>query len=181
MADVEREYAYRPKWSLIAFCAAFFGLCAVVLGSKAANNDRGVIISRIIELDPDGATAFYWALTAGSGAFVAVAAFLAYHRLAYRQRLAFASATLIVPASRWSRFEKMIAYRDIRELSERSISGQRFLDIVHVGGKYTINAAMLSSQVAFEEVRRLLAAKVREAQSPEQRPAEPVAAPDPAT
>lgn len=181
MGSVERQYEYRPKWTLIVLCAAFFGLGTAVLGSKAANNDRGVIINRIIELGPDGATAFYWGLAALSAGFVTIAAFLAYHRVTFHQRLAFGPAAMTVPASRWSREEKEIAYRDIASLSEATISGQRFLYVTHTGGKYTITASMLPSKAAFGEVCELLAAKVREAHSPEQRQAEPGAAPDPAT
>ena len=167
MGSAEREYAYRPKWTLIVFCAAFFGLGTVVLGSKAARNDRGAVINGLIELGPDGATAFYWTLTAGSFGFVAIAGLLAFHRLTFRQRLAFGPTTLTVPAARWSRAEKEIAYRDVLGLSETAISGQRFLHVTHTGGKYTINAGMLPSKVAFEELRELLAVRVREAHSSE--------------
>ena len=173
MGSVEREYEYRPKWTLIVFCAAFFGLGAVVLGEKAANNDRGLIINRVIELGPDGATVFFWVLTACSVGFVAIAAFLAYHRLTFRQRLAFGPTAVIVPVSRWSREEKEIAYRDILGLSEATISGQRFLYVTHPGGKYTITASMLPSRAAFAEVCELLAVKAQEARLSEQRHAAP--------
>jgi acyl-coenzyme A synthetase/AMP-(fatty) acid ligase len=178
VGSVEREYEYRPKWTMIVLCGAFFGLCAAVLGAKAANNDRGVIINRIVELGPDGATTFYWVLAALSAGFVALAAFLAYHRLTYRQRLAFGPAALTVPASQWSRKEKEIAYRDIVALSEATISGQRFLYVAHLGGKHTITASMLPSKAAFVEVCELLAARVREAHAAEPRHAEPGAAAD---
>jgi len=112
VGSVELEFEYRPKRTAIVLSGGFFGLCAAVLGATAANNDRGVIINRIIELDPEGATTFYWVLTALSGGFVALAAFLAYHRLTSRQRIAFGPAALTVPASRWSRAEKEFAYRD---------------------------------------------------------------------
>jgi hypothetical protein len=179
--SVEREYEYRPKWTMIVLCAAFFGLCAAVLGSKAASNDRGLLISRIIELAPDDATVFFWALTACSIGFVVIAAFLAYHRLTTRQRIAFGPSALTVPASRWSREEKELAYRDIVALFETTVSGQRFLYITHPGGKYTIDASMLPSKSAFVEMCELLAACVREAHAAEQRHAEPGTAPDPAT
>jgi hypothetical protein len=164
MDDVEREYDYKPKWRVIFLCAFFFGLGAVVLAFKAANNDRGLIISGIIKLGPQAATIFYLVLTACSLGFVGLAAFLAYHRVAYRQRLAFGTAALIVPASRWSGEEKEIAYRDIEGLSTTVVSGQRFLNIHHSGGKHTITASMMPSKAAFEEVCALLAARVREAQ-----------------
>jgi hypothetical protein len=162
MDDTEREFEYKPRWTTILACGVFFGLCAVVLGIKAANNDRGLIINGIIELGPDGATLFYWVLTTSSIGFVAVAILIAYHRLTYRQRLAFGVSSLIGPTSRWSRQEREIAYRDIRELSTITISGQRFLYITHLGGKYTIAASLLPSKAAFEEVCELLATKVRE-------------------
>ena len=162
MGDGEREYEYKPKWTVIVFCVAFCGSCAVVLGFKAANNERGVTINHLIELGPDGATAFFWSLTACSCGFVAIAVHLAYHRIAFRQRLAFGPASLTVPVSRWSHVEKEIAYSDIKELTERTISGQRFLYVTHPGGKYTITAAMLPSRAVFDEVCELLAARVRE-------------------
>src|SRR4051794_30558933 len=112
MGDDVREYEYRPKWTTIVLCSVFFSVCTVVLGAKAANNERGVIINHVIELGPDGATAFYWVLTSLSGGFVLLAAFLVYHRVTFRQRLVVGPAAVTVPASRWSREEKEIAYRD---------------------------------------------------------------------
>jgi hypothetical protein len=60
--------------------------------------------------------------------------FLAYHRIAFRQRLAFGPTSLIVPASRWSHAETEIPYHDMQRLSAARISGQRFLYIQHPGG-----------------------------------------------
>jgi hypothetical protein len=165
----EREYEYRPKWTMIVLCTAFFGLCTAVLGVKAARNDRGAIINGIIELGPDGASAFYWVLAALSGGFVVVGVFLAHHRFTFHQRVVIGPDSLTVPARRWSGEEKEIAYRDVRSLSEWSVSGQRFLYVMHVGGKYTITASMLPSKSAFEELCQLLAARVGEARAAEQR------------
>jgi hypothetical protein len=173
MESMEREYEYKPKWTLILFCALFFGLCAVVLGVKAARNDRGLIINGLFELGPGGATTFYWVLCAGGVGFVVLVAFLAYHRLRFRQRLAFGPAAVTVPVSRWSAQEKEIAYRDISALSTAQISGQRFLYITHPGGRYTITASMLPSKAAFAEVCALLEDKVRVARSVEVNHAKP--------
>lgn len=173
MVSVEREYEYQPKWTAIVLGGGFFVLCAAVLGAKAANNDRGVIINRIIELEPGGATTFYWVLTALSGGFVALAAFLAYHRLTSRQRIAFGPTALTVPASRWSRAEKEIAYCDIQGLSEGTVNGYWYLYVTHSGGKHTIAAAMLPSKEVFVEVCELLTARVREATIVQQKHAEP--------
>jgi hypothetical protein len=179
MGDEVREYEYRPKWTMIVFCGAFFALCTAVIASKAANNDRGVVINHIIELGPEGATTFYWGLAALCAAFVVIAVFLAYHRVVFKQSLLFGPAVLIVPASQWSRAQKEIAYRDIHKLSERSVYGQRFLIIACAGGKYTVNASMLPSKSAFEEVRELLNTKIRESQTAPQRQAESLTAHNP--
>jgi hypothetical protein len=156
----ERDYPYRPRWTAIVFVGAFFALCALVLGARASDNRRGVIINGIIELGPEGATNFYYTLCAGSVGFVIASIFMVYHRLAFQQRLVFGSAAMTVPVSRWSRATKQIAYRDIQGVSITAVSGQTFLYVHHVGGKYAIVASMLPSQEAFEEVRALLAGKI---------------------
>ena len=173
MGGLEQEYEYKTKWTAIVLCAAFSGLCTVVHGSKALSNDRGLIINHIIELGTDGATTFYWFLTSGSAGFVVATAFLAYHRVAFRQRITFGPAGVTIPASRWSRDKKEIAYRNIQALSPATLGGQYFLYVMHSGGKYVITASMLTSKAVFEEVRDLLAAKVREARLAEQRHASP--------
>src|ERR1044072_8583305 len=108
MRYMEREYEYQPKWTVILACATFFGLCAAVLGNKARTNNRGLIISGMIELSVDGATTFYWVLCFFGVCFVLIACLLAVHRLTHRQRIVFTPTSLIVPKSRWSAEEKII-------------------------------------------------------------------------
>jgi hypothetical protein len=159
MNGIEREYEYRSHFALIIGCALFFGLGAIVLAAKAATNDHGVIINSVVRvtLGPVGATVFYWFLSLFSTLlFLAI---LRFHRVIFRQRLAFGPATLIVPVSRWNTKEKEIAYQDIEEISTTQVSGRWVLDIHHRGGKFTIAASMLSSREAFDELRELLAAK----------------------
>src|SRR5262249_39049867 len=70
MSDIEREYEYKPKWTGLLACGGFFALCALLVAHRAYRNDRGLIINGIIELSPDNATLFYWALCALSIGFV---------------------------------------------------------------------------------------------------------------
>jgi hypothetical protein len=39
MADIEREYEYKPRWWALLFGAGLFVVGAVVLGRKASSND----------------------------------------------------------------------------------------------------------------------------------------------
>jgi hypothetical protein len=160
-SDPPREIDYRPKWWIIVACGLMFGGCALLFANLAARNHRGLIINGIIRLGPQGATVFYWSLFGASAAFVLMSLFLVYHRLRYRQRLVLGPSTITVPASRWSRRTEEIAYADIRDLVTTEVSGQRFLQVVHPGGKYTIVASMLPSRAVFEELGALLEARRR--------------------
>jgi len=156
----EREFPYRPRWTAIVLGGSFFAVCALFLGHRASTNTRGLILEGFIRLDPEQARVFYGVLAALAVGFVIASCFLAFHRLTFEQRLTFGPTAMTVPASRWSRATKQIAYRDIRQLSLATVSGQTFLYVHHVGGKFTIVASMLPSRETFDEVRALLAAKL---------------------
>src|SRR5258708_35502731 len=149
---MERQFDYRPKWTVIILCALFFGACALVLGAKANGNDRGLIINGIIALSPGGATIFFWVLTALSIAFVVIAGFLAIVRVTFHQRIAFTDKCLMIPRSRWSRQQVTVPFGDVLELSQSEVSGQRFLKIVYQGGKFTLTASMLPKKEDFDEI-----------------------------
>jgi hypothetical protein len=155
--SAEREFPYRPRWTTILLGGFFFAACALFLGYRAATNVRGLIIEGFIRLDPERARVFYGVLAALGAGFVIASCFLAVHRLTFEQRLTFGPTAMTVPASRWSRTTKQIAYRDIRQLSIATVSGQTFLHVHHVGGKFTVVASMLPSREAFDEVQALIA------------------------
>lgn len=165
MDTIEREYEYKPSWIGIILIGGLFALSSAFLVSKAVHNDRGLIINGIIRLGPEAATVFYWFLATFATGMVALVASQVYRRLVYQPRLAFGPKAMMMPASTWSAEESEIAYRDIRELSVVSGSGQRFLYVTHIGGKRRIAASMLPSKAAFDDIHELLAAKVREAQA----------------
>ena len=149
---MERQYDYRPKWTIIVLCALFFGACALVLGAKAHENDRGLIINGIIELEPGGATIFYWVLAALSIGFVVAAGFLAIVRLTLHQRIGLTETCITIPRSRWSSEEVAVPFGEIVDLSTSQVSGQRFLNIVYNGGKFTLTASMLPRKEDFDEI-----------------------------
>ena len=157
---IEREYEYKPSWLIILLCGGMFGLAAVFFGVRANSNDRGLIINHVIELSENGATIFYWVFCFLSLGFVTITIALTFHRLKFRQRIAFTPTGIIVPASRWSADEKLIEYKNILALSEANVSGQTFLNLFHSDGKYIINRSILPSKKVYREIIELLEQRI---------------------
>ena len=143
--------------------AAGFGLAAVVLGAKAATNVQGLVIDGIIELGVTGATVFFWILCALSVGFVIAAILLFYQRIRFPQRIVFGESSLEVPVKRGTHDRVEIAYRSIGEMSVAQMHGQKWLEVTHAGGTFTIMASLLKSDAVFEEVCGLLAQRVNAA------------------
>jgi hypothetical protein len=161
MRGIEREYEYKPKWTTALLSGGSFALCAAFFAIRASGNDRGLLINGLIALSPAGATSFYWVLFGLSAAFVAAAALLVFHRLRFRQRIAFTPDAVLLPRSRWSAEERRVAYRAITGLSRSEAYGQRLLRVSYDGGAIHIVASMLPSREAFEEITALLSERRR--------------------
>jgi len=159
--EIEREYEYKPSWLIILLCGGMFGLAAVFFAARANSNDRGLIINHVVELSENGATIFYWVFCFLSFCFVAITIALIFHRLKFRQRIALTATGIIVPVSRWSADEKLIEYKNISALSESNVSGQTFLYLFHLDGKYIINRSMLPSKKLYREIIELLEQRVK--------------------
>src|SRR2546427_11696768 len=86
MADIERQYAYRPRWSHILLLAGFCTLLAASVIARASPEDLGLL---------------YWIVLVVSFAGVAWSGVLAGGRLFFRRRVAFTSISLLLPKP-WS-------------------------------------------------------------------------------
>jgi len=174
MVDIDREYEYGPKGWILLFCAVFFSVGAVVVGSAAAS---GTYTGWLV--------LFFWVLCALSIVEVALLVAQAVARLLLRQRVAFTPTSLLLPKSRWTSEEVVINYGAITglfvssadfaprmfrvaidcqtttELAARKGPRWRFLYLSHTGGERCIAAGWLPSQSAFDEVCELLMARVR--------------------
>ncbi len=149
----DREYEYKPSGSVILVGAIFFGACAAVLANAAASNDRGLVVFRIIRLQPGAATVFYWVLCAGSLAFVGWSALLFLRRLLLRQRIVLTKRSVILPESHWSSSETEVTFDEIHAVSTAEVAGQRCLYIYRSNGKKSsIIASYLPSRDAFDEL-----------------------------
>lgn len=145
---------------MIFLCGGMFVFAAIFLAKAALDNNRGLIINGIIELSENGATNFYWILCFLSSCFVIAAIALIFHRLKFRQRIALTSTGIILPASRWSAQEKFIEYQNISNLLLTKVNHQKFLEVLHSEGKSIINASMMPSRKAFEEISNALSKKI---------------------
>ena len=153
---VEREYPYRPKWPAIALCALFFGAGAAFMAHMALSNDRGLVINGIIELSSEGARVFYWIIAGLFAAFVLLAAMLVAVRLTSRQRVVLTPEAILVPRGSWSSEDIALPFAEISDLVLVEVQGERFLNIIHEGRKYTLAASLLPSKEDFDAIRRRL-------------------------
>src|SRR5207244_3870026 len=148
MADIERQYEYKPRWSHILLLAGFCTLLAASVIARASPEDLGLL---------------YWIVLVVSFAGVAWSGVLAVDRLFFRRRIAFTSTSLLLPKP-WSFSEKeAIDYQAITGLDVWKVAehGYGCLYVTHGGGRREISEAMLPSRAAFEEVCALLTARVR--------------------
>ena len=163
MADIERQYEYKPRWSHVLLVGGFCTFLVASLIARALPEELGVL---------------YWMALVLSLAGVASSIVAAVERLFFRRRIAFTSTSLLLPKP-WSfSEEEAIDYQAITGLDVWKVAehGYGCLYVTHGGGRRRILEAMLPSRAAFEEVCALLTARVRA--SEQMGPAEPGAAAD---
>ena len=159
--QIEREYPYRPRLGPVLLGMLFFIAAAVMLAMRAATNREGLLINHVIPLSPGQATGFYWVLFVFCLGILALGGTGLYHRLIYRQRLAFTPEGLLVPKARWSGEELFIPYRSITALETvEAPGGQHHLYVVHAAGRQIINSGMLPDKQTFLEIRQYLGNRV---------------------
>jgi hypothetical protein len=162
MDDLPKEYSYRHPLEIVLVFALFSGYATVMSFEKASHNDRGLRILRgKIQLSPREATNLYWGCGVLMGVGFLVSCRILYHRLTARQRIIFASESLILPISRWSSQEREIPYQHIKGMSVTEENRKRAIQIRHQGGIDMIHGSMLPTGT-FEEVWMTLVQKTRE-------------------
>jgi hypothetical protein len=151
MADIERQYAYRPKWWAILFLGGFFALAAVLFAYKIAHPW------------PENLPVLCWIAFVASLLGLALPGAAAVQRLSFRRRVALTPTSLLLPKCGWSSAEQAIAYQAITGLnvSKSRGPGPRYLYVSHREGRRRIAEASLPSRAAFEEICELLTARVR--------------------
>jgi hypothetical protein len=158
------RYAYKPKLLTFALCGLFFAGCGVVIGKVALENDRGLILNRILRLGPDSATIFYWVLAAACVAFVVVALLGIARSFGTVREVVLDSAAISAPKNPLSQVVVVtLPFTAITDLQVTQVHRQKFLVIRHADGKLNINQSMLPTHDDFDELVEALDARVRAA------------------
>ena len=158
MNDV--RFPYKPKSFVLLLSSTFFVACASISGYIALTNDRGLILNNIFEFSTEGATIFYWCLTATSCVFVIIGAIALYSGLTTKKEIVLTDNKIMSPKSGISNKIVSILYSEITDVNIQSVQKQRFLNILHSGGTLSIPQSMLTNKQAFEELTSLVAVRV---------------------
>ncbi|MFG1374768.1 hypothetical protein V5F32_21530 [Xanthobacter oligotrophicus] len=150
---VDAEYTYKPRRPLMHILGVIlFGAGAYVMFLNARANNDGMIINNLIDLDPASATIVFWILFAACIAFCLVGLFSLFRGMTSKAVLTISQQGLRVPRAILGGPGMLVAWEAITHVRDISVRNVRFLELLHTGGKITINEALLP-QGAFDEVR----------------------------
>lgn len=126
----------------------FFGAGAVVLGEKAWTNDRGLILNGI-PFSEFGATVFYWVLAGVSALFVPLAVWILFATLVHGvPDVVLTAESISFPVGIRVKRAFVLPLRDIENISQTEVSGQRFLMLKTAAKKHHIALNWLESKEA---------------------------------
>jgi len=154
------RFAYKPKSLTMALAAGFFLVCAVVLFLRAADNDRGLILNHIIEMDQGSTTLFFYVLAGLSALMAAGGVFGFVTSLRGEKFVVLDEAGVEFPGNVGQKPVR-IPYASISRLEPGGVNRQRWLYIHHSGGRHAIMGSLLSNKAQLDEIAELIAARMR--------------------
>jgi hypothetical protein len=146
----EIRLPYKPNKTIFVMVVLFFGLCAAVLANVALANDRGLVLARVIELSPQNATIFYWALTGAAVLFVLLGIITLVKSITSNREIVITENTITLPKHNFSKIDVSVKLSDITNLTMQNIQGTKILNIEYLGGKISVSNRMLPNKQAFE-------------------------------
>ena len=156
----EVRIAYKPNKAVFLLAVAFFGVCAGVMGNVAMTNDRGLVLNRILEFSPRGATIFYWVITGASLMFVLVGIWALAKSVTMKREIVVSETSLTSPKSGFSKVDVTVDFSDVTNVSLQTVQKTKILNIDHAGGRLSIPNSMLPDKRAFQELVLVLQARV---------------------
>ncbi len=149
----EVRIPYKPRIFLMLLVILFFGGCAAILGFKAFENDRGMVLNGLLTFSVSGASIFYWCLSGLSVLFVLAGFWGFYNAITSRKELVLTDVSVSSPRSAISSQIITIQYDEVDFLEMQDIYRERLLT-VHAkdGRKLVIAQSLLPSKDVFEHV-----------------------------
>jgi len=154
---------YKPKYLIFILVILLFGLAAAFLFYLAKNNDQGIILYRIIEFSPTGASYFLALLGVASLGFVLMGVLAIVRGLTTERMVVISADSLSAPKSGISKRIVSVKFKDIQSLNVQSVQKTRILHIHHAAGRLTIPNSMIPGKTGFDELVNLINARVDQA------------------
>lgn len=155
------RYDYRPKLWTSLLGGLFFAGCGVILGKVALDNDRGLILNGLIELDAGDATVFYWVLVVACTGFVLIALATSVRALGAPHQVVLDATSITVPRGVLRQTLVTVPIDRITDLQVTQVQSQKLLTIRHDDGKLTIVRGLLPQRADFDELLAALDARCR--------------------
>lgn len=148
MQDV--TFAYKPKASVMAVGAAFFGACTVILVNIALTNTSGLVLNGLIELSKPYADLFYFVIAGLSAGMTTFALFGLYVGLTRKSEIRLSADAFTAPKGGFSTHIQSIRYSEIEHLEPTSVRGQEWLTVYHTGGKTNLMRSLFRTKAAYK-------------------------------
>ena len=155
----ELRIPYKPNKVIFILATSLFGVCAGIMGKVAATNDRGLILNGLLEFSPQGATIFYWVITAAALGFVVAGTLALVNSMFSNREIVVTNDSITSPKNGLSKQNVTVNFSDITGINMRTIQKTKILSIEHVGGKLSIPNSMLPSKASFEDLVSQLEAR----------------------
>lgn len=154
------RYPYKPKLFLVIGCMLFFGVGSYFFGQIAIENDRGLILYRIIELSSTGATIFLWVMTAILALLSVLGVVFLFKGIRSKNELILTDQYIQAPKSAISNKIVTVQFKNIKEITEQKVKKDLLLHIVHDGGKLTVVSCVLPKKEDFEHVKSHIVSRI---------------------
>ena len=150
------SFPYKTSKPLLMIAGVLFGGGgAYFMYLKSTTNTRGLILNRIIELDPTEASLFYIIVAIGCAILAIAAAAVLLLSFFGNRVLEITTKYISVPKNGLALTNTTIPWQDITDFRDMKVSGQRWLEVRHKGGKVSIAESMLSAD-DFNTVRQII-------------------------
>lgn len=155
------SYDYKPKAWIMILAIAFFGACAAWAANLALTNDRGLILSGIIEFSRGGATTFFWVLCAVSAVFVGVGVLALLKAYTSPKKIVLGATGISAPRLPISQKIIEIPYAEAT-ITETTVQGQVFLEVRGKNSKISILQSSMTSKEQFSDMRDNLSERIEQ-------------------